>query len=66
MLVGRFRLETVTVSGDAMHVMGPFLGQGTCSAFEDAVVLGRCLAQKIHDHPDLLRGTGLFMQRRVG
>lgn len=31
----------ITVAGDAMHPMTPDLGQGGCSALEDAVVLGR-------------------------
>ncbi|XP_024031083.1 monooxygenase 1 [Morus notabilis] len=47
-LLGTFRKGTVTVAGDAMHVMGPFLAQGGSVALEDAVVLARCLAQKIH------------------
>ncbi|XP_010524530.1 PREDICTED: uncharacterized protein LOC104802571 isoform X2 [Tarenaya hassleriana] len=46
-LVGKFRRGTVTVAGDAMHLMGPFLGQGGCAALEDAVVLGRCLGKKL-------------------
>uniref|UniRef100_A0A0D9VFX2 FAD-binding domain-containing protein n=1 Tax=Leersia perrieri TaxID=77586 RepID=A0A0D9VFX2_9ORYZ len=33
-----------TVAGDAMHVMGPFIGQGGSSALEDAVVLARSLS----------------------
>ncbi|XVE92145.1 hypothetical protein REPUB_Repub01dG0071900 [Reevesia pubescens] len=41
---GTFRRGTVTVAGDAMHVMGPFLGQGGSAAMEDAVVLARSLA----------------------
>ncbi|EHA8590048.1 putative FAD-dependent urate hydroxylase-like [Cocos nucifera] len=40
-----FRRGTMTVAGDAMHMMGPFLGQGGCVALEDAVVLARNLAQ---------------------
>lgn len=40
-----FRKGTVTVAGDAMHAMGPYLAQGGASALEDAVVLGRCLAE---------------------
>ncbi|XP_042476302.1 monooxygenase 1-like [Macadamia integrifolia] len=42
-----FRKGTVTVAGDAMHVMGPFVGQGGTAALEDAVVLGRCFAQEM-------------------
>ncbi|KAI8005337.1 Monooxygenase 1 [Camellia lanceoleosa] len=44
LLNARFRKGTVTVVGDAMHVMGPFLGQGGSIALEDAIVLARCLA----------------------
>ncbi|KAL2497565.1 monooxygenase 1 [Abeliophyllum distichum] len=47
LLITTFRKGTVTVAGDAMHVMGPFLGQGGSAALEDAVVLARCLAQKV-------------------
>lgn len=62
-LVGRFRNGTVTVAGDAMHVMGPFLGQGGSAALEDAIVLARCLAEKIGD----LEGNGReIVQRKVG
>lgn len=48
-LVGSFRKGTVTVAGDAMHVMGPFLGQGGSAGIEDSIVLARCLAQKMHE-----------------
>ncbi|KAI3909919.1 hypothetical protein MKW98_012973 [Papaver atlanticum] len=44
-LLGNFRKGTVIVAGDAMHIMGPFLGQGGSAALEDAVVLARNLAQ---------------------
>ncbi|CAI9114982.1 OLC1v1015812C2 [Oldenlandia corymbosa var. corymbosa] len=47
-LVGKFHKGPVTVLGDAMHVMGPFLGQGGSAALEDAVVLARNLAQKLN------------------
>lgn len=47
-LLGTFRKGTVTVAGDSMHVMGPFLGQGGSAAMEDAIALARCLAHKIH------------------
>ncbi|XP_042494507.1 monooxygenase 1-like [Macadamia integrifolia] len=46
-LLGNFSKGTVTVAGDAMHVMGPFVGQGGSSALEDAVVLARCLGREI-------------------
>ncbi|CAL5347690.1 unnamed protein product [Camellia sinensis] len=44
LLNARFRKGIVMVAGDAMHVMGPFLGQGGSIALEDAIVLARCLA----------------------
>ncbi|KAI3763058.1 hypothetical protein L1987_53508 [Smallanthus sonchifolius] len=44
LLTGTFRKGTVTVAGDAMHVMGPFLGQGGSAGLEDAVVLARIMA----------------------
>lgn len=45
-LLGSLRKGSVTVAGDAMHVMAPFLGQGGSAALEDAIVLARCLDQK--------------------
>lgn len=47
-LRGSFGKGTVAVVGDAMHVMGPFLGQGGSAAIEDAIVLARCFARKMH------------------
>ncbi|CAN6238384.1 unnamed protein product [Urochloa humidicola] len=40
-----FRRGAVTVAGDAMHAMGPFIGQGGSAGLEDAVVLARRLAR---------------------
>ncbi|CAL5021413.1 unnamed protein product [Urochloa decumbens] len=40
-----FRRGTVTVAGDSMHAMGPFIGQGGSAGLEDAVVLARSLAR---------------------
>jgi 2-polyprenyl-6-methoxyphenol hydroxylase-like FAD-dependent oxidoreductase len=37
----------VCVAGDALHPMTPDLGQGGCSALEDAVVLARCLSEAL-------------------
>ncbi|XP_052142168.1 monooxygenase 1-like [Oryza glaberrima] len=39
-----FRRGAVTVAGDAMHAMGPFIGQGGSAGLEDAVVLARSLS----------------------
>ncbi|CAO2144331.1 unnamed protein product [Urochloa humidicola] len=47
LVLGKFRRGTVTVAGDAMHVMGPFNGQGGAAALEDAVVLARSLSQAV-------------------
>ncbi|XP_077228805.1 monooxygenase 2-like [Tasmannia lanceolata] len=41
LIFGNLCKGNVTVAGDAMHPMTPDLGQGGCSALEDAVVLGR-------------------------
>lgn len=51
LLFGSFRKGTVTVAGDAMHVMGPFLGQGGSAGLEDAIVLARSLAKKMSSDP---------------
>ena len=44
-LLSGFRRGTATVAGDAMHVMGSYIGQGGSAALEDAVVLARCLSR---------------------
>ncbi|KAH7833406.1 hypothetical protein Vadar_006080 [Vaccinium darrowii] len=54
LLLKKFRKGAVTVAGDAMHVMGPFLGQGGSAALEDAIVLARCLAHKFVNTVDHL------------
>ncbi|ONK57779.1 uncharacterized protein A4U43_C09F4010 [Asparagus officinalis] len=38
---------TMTVAGDAMHQMDPSIGQGGCTALEDAVVLARSLSREM-------------------
>jgi 2-polyprenyl-6-methoxyphenol hydroxylase-like FAD-dependent oxidoreductase len=43
--LGGFQKGAVTVAGDAMHAMGPFIGQGGSAGLEDAVVLARTLAR---------------------
>lgn len=52
-VLGKFRQGTVTVAGDAMHVMGPFIGQGGSAAIEDALVLARCLAPQMQGKMDM-------------
>ncbi|KAA3487001.1 FAD-dependent urate hydroxylase-like [Gossypium australe] len=43
----KFRKGTVVVAGDAMHAMCPFISQGGGASLEDAVVLARCLSEKL-------------------
>ncbi|KAG8472614.1 hypothetical protein CXB51_034410 [Gossypium anomalum] len=43
----KFRKGTMVVAGDAMHAMCPFISQGGGASLEDAVVLARCLSEKI-------------------
>ncbi|TVU29669.1 hypothetical protein EJB05_21246, partial [Eragrostis curvula] len=42
---GALQKGAVTVAGDAMHAMGPFIGQGGAAGLEDAVVLARALSR---------------------
>ncbi|KAB2603439.1 zeaxanthin epoxidase [Pyrus ussuriensis x Pyrus communis] len=51
-LVEKFRKGSVTVAGDAMHVMGPFLGQGGSAGIEDAIVIARSLAPTLAKNYD--------------
>lgn len=45
----------VTLLGDAAHPMTPNMGQGACTAIEDAVVLARCIASVGSSPPALRR-----------
>ncbi|XP_028069730.1 monooxygenase 1-like, partial [Camellia sinensis] len=65
LLLGNFRKGTVTVAGDAMHVMGPFLGQGGSAGLEDAIVLARCLYQKLSE-VDQIQSRSQMMMHKVG
>ncbi|XP_056167610.1 monooxygenase 1-like [Syzygium oleosum] len=56
----------IVVAGDAMHAMAPFLTQGGAASLEDAVVLARCLAEKIKlsgDDDRGLRETSLSFEK---
>ncbi|KAK0604185.1 hypothetical protein LWI29_012899 [Acer saccharum] len=44
-MFNKLRKDNITVAGDAMHPMTPDIGQGGCSALEDAVVLGRHIGE---------------------
>ncbi|KAI6699747.1 hypothetical protein NL676_014071 [Syzygium grande] len=46
-VLGNLTSANITVAGDAMHPMTPDLGQGACSALEDAVVLARNIKSSI-------------------
>lgn len=58
--------HNVTVAGDAMHPMTPDLGQGGCSALEDAIVLGRHIANSLVEHGKIVPGAirGYVEERR--
>ncbi|XP_038989537.1 monooxygenase 1-like isoform X2 [Phoenix dactylifera] len=65
LIFANFWQGTMTVAGDAMHVMGPFLGQGGSSGLEDAIVLARCLSQEMPMGPEgAIRDREL--RRRIG
>ncbi|KAI3431942.1 TPR_REGION domain-containing protein [Psidium guajava] len=58
LLYGRFRKGTVTVAGDALHAMSPFIGQGGGASLEDAIVLARCLSKKLSEVTEGEGGEG--------
>lgn len=65
-LVDRIPLKTwtkglITLLGDAAHPMLPNLGQGACTAIEDAVVLARALAT----HRNLPKGLQAYERARI-
>ncbi|KAJ1426493.1 hypothetical protein SESBI_10236 [Sesbania bispinosa] len=63
LFLNKFRKGTVTVAGDAMHVTGPFIAQGGSASLEDAVVLARCLAQKMNNSSSKnMRKEGKIME----
>jgi 2-polyprenyl-6-methoxyphenol hydroxylase-like FAD-dependent oxidoreductase len=53
--------QRATLVGDAAHPMLPFLGQGACSALEDAVALGEAVAS----HSDVRAALDEYELRRV-
>jgi salicylate hydroxylase len=61
--INRWGEGPVTMLGDAVHPMLPFLAQGGAMAIEDAEVLGTCLAAMPNDIPGAMRSYE--RQRRV-
>lgn len=59
----KFRKGTVVVAGDAMHIMGPFLGQGGSAGMEDAIVLARCLSEELLGEDN---GDSALKMKKVG
>ncbi len=58
----RWSSGATTLLGDAAHPMLPFLGQGACSALEDAVALGEAVANSESVHAAL----SAYEARRLG
>ena len=58
--IRRYVRGRVALLGDAAHAMTPYLGQGACQAFEDAVVLGECVAAE----PEIDRAFAAYEGRR--
>ncbi|KAI3898472.1 hypothetical protein MKX03_026052 [Papaver bracteatum] len=71
LLFGKLSNGTITVAGDAMHPMTPDLGQGGCSALEDAVVLGRHIGNSyirnggMLSQEDLAVEIGMYVKERI-
>jgi 2-polyprenyl-6-methoxyphenol hydroxylase-like FAD-dependent oxidoreductase len=59
---GSWRRGPATLVGDAAHPMLPFLGQGACSALEDAVALAAALDEAGGDVPT---GLDLYERQRI-
>jgi 2-polyprenyl-6-methoxyphenol hydroxylase-like FAD-dependent oxidoreductase len=59
-----WRSDRVVLAGDAAHAVAPSAGQGASMAIEDAVVLGRCLAEA-GDLPAALAGYERIRRPRV-
>ncbi|XP_048128534.1 monooxygenase 2-like [Rhodamnia argentea] len=63
-ILGNLTRAHITVAGDAMHPMTPDLGQGGCSALEDAVVLARHIGSSISKLGKLETcGVGFALER---
>jgi len=55
--------DNIVLLGDACHPMKPHMGQGAAMAFEDAVILARCIEAREDDAPAAFR---LYEATRIG
>lgn len=60
-----FSRGRITLIGDAAHAMVPHHGQGANQSIEDAVVLGECLREMLHDGTDLAAMQSRFDRLRI-
>ncbi|XP_042382123.1 monooxygenase 1-like [Zingiber officinale] len=65
LFTGKLSNGTMTVAGDAMHVMGPFLGQGGSAGLEDAIVLARCLTQAMPSNLENSSSSHSNLHKRI-
>ncbi|XP_051147358.1 monooxygenase 2-like isoform X2 [Andrographis paniculata] len=63
LLRGCISKGNVAVAGDALHPMTPEIGQGGCSALEDAVVLARVLGEALKGRSGSERGLELELEK---
>jgi FAD-dependent urate hydroxylase len=63
--VPKWRSDRVVLVGDAAHAVAPSSGQGASMAIEDAVVLGRSLAEHADDVPAALAAYERARRTRV-
>ena len=59
----QWSIGAVTLLGDACHPMLPFMAQGAGMAIEDAIVLGRALAQ-VQGRPQAVQGLQVYETAR--
>ncbi|KAL2329380.1 hypothetical protein Fmac_022807 [Flemingia macrophylla] len=65
LVFNNLRNGTVTIAGDAMHATGPFIAQGGSASIEDAIVIARCLAQKVHNAKKVETGINNGVAKEV-
>ncbi|KAL6843059.1 hypothetical protein ACP4OV_027133 [Aristida adscensionis] len=65
-MLGTFQKGTVTLAGDAMHAMAPFIGQGGAAGLEDCVVLARSLSRAAAAVGDGAVGGSEPFERAIG